>query len=134
MQRKWKFSEIWMIFTEKSAFHAENRDLWKITKKCNNSLPDSLIWLIFGWKFAIYRWKMKISRFWHKNLFYWLQGPTYPKMSQIGLSGDELLRFSWFFTNHDFQHGRLIFQWKSSIYRRIFTFFTFSPIIFKSIH
>ncbi len=32
MQKKWKFSEIWRIFTEKSASDAENRDLWKITK------------------------------------------------------------------------------------------------------
>ena len=30
--KKWKFSEISMIFTEKSAYQAENRDLWKITK------------------------------------------------------------------------------------------------------
>ena len=30
--KKWKFSDIWMIFTEKSTSHAENRDLWKITK------------------------------------------------------------------------------------------------------
>ena len=30
--KKWKFSEIRMIFTKKSASDAENQDLWKITK------------------------------------------------------------------------------------------------------
>ena len=46
-------------------------------------------------------------------------------MSQIGQSGNEFLIFSWFFTNGDFQHGMLIFQWKSSIFRWIFTFLHF---------
>ena len=31
-EKKWKFSEIRMIFTKKSASDAENRDLWKISK------------------------------------------------------------------------------------------------------
>ena len=153
--KKWKFSDIRRIFTEKSASRAENCDLWKITKNVTThhqmvrfgSFLDMLVlatsrkdfcvkillFLFFSeksqissknrqkspffcWKFAIFRWKMKISKFWHRNLFYWLQGPAYIKMSQIGLSGDELLRFSWFFTNRDFQHRMLIFQWKSTIF------------------
>ena len=160
---KWIFSELSMIFTEKSAYQAENCDLWKITKNVIThdqivrfgSFLDMLVLTtsrigfgvkiliftffskkslifsqnrLFWMKSAIFHWKMKISKTWHQNLFYQLLGPTYPKMSQIGQSGDELLHFSWFFTNRDFQPAVLIFLWKSSIFRWIFTFLHFCPL------
>ena len=90
-------------------------------EKRKNSLPDcpnhritdfqlkKLILANFCWKSVIFCWKIKISKIWLRFLFWWLWGPTYPKMSQIGQSGKEFLRFSWFFTNPDFQHRMLIF-------------------------
>ena len=65
----------------------------------------------------------KTQKLFARFLFWWLLGPTYPKMSQIRQS----LRFSRFFTNRDFQPRMLIFQWKSSVFRWIFTFLHFCP-------
>ena len=98
--------------------------LSKITKNVNSS-PECPIWLIFRYFGPYNQWNKFLAP---KPIF---SGPTYPKRSQIGQSSDELLRFLWFFTNHDFQPVMLIFQWKSFIIRWIFTFLHFCLLFSK---
>ena len=154
-----------MIFTEKSAYQSQNRDLWKITKNVTThhqivrfgSFLDMLVLVTsridFSFKILIFSFFSEKSPNFSKNSWFWpilaenqwffAEKWKYQNfdtkiysigyMDQQWVKSDYLVMscFSWIFTNRNFQHGMLIFQWKSSIFHWIFTFLHFCPSLSK---